>query len=202
MAAGLHLKATFRSNCLYRVTLDPKTRRALLFPKWAGCKQTNLVKNTHCMVHCTYFLDVFLRRVRGETAAALMTLVLEDIRRNFRTAPPNSSFSSILYDAAFYSGSQRSSVRSNNQKQTLRGRKTDTVYTKKAEDRWQLLTHHGGSLNTAENWKGPIRARLRARLPLLRHHDVGGVGETNMFPFFSIHFQPLRYRTDRITFTE
>lgn len=124
--------------------------------------QANSFKNanTYWMTQCTYFLDVFLRRVCGETSAALMTLVLEDIRRSFRTAPLNSSLSSILYDAAFYGRLQRTSAWSNDQTQIFRWRKADSVYTKKAEDRWQLLAHHGGSLNTAENWKGPIRARL------------------------------------------
>lgn len=61
-----------------------------------------------CVFFFTYFLEVFLRRVCGESSAALMTLVLEDIRRNVRTlfsaAPPfTSSFSSILGDATFNS---------------------------------------------------------------------------------------------------
>lgn len=64
------------------------------------------------MCFFTYFLEVFLRRVCGESSAALMTLVLEDIRRNLRTlfsAPPPfiSSFSSILDDATFYSRLRR-----------------------------------------------------------------------------------------------
>lgn len=43
--------------------------------------------------------------------------------------------------------------------------KTDPIYTKKQEDRWQLLAHHDGSLNTADNWKRPIRAGLSAASP-------------------------------------
>lgn len=175
MASELHLKASRKLSVGWKRSAGSKRTIGCLFN---GCWSTDtcilLTVSYFDVCFFTYFLELFLRRVRGESSAALMTLVLEDIRRNVRTlfsaAPPFiSSFSSILVDATFNSRLHRELFMAEQSK---------------------------GNVETKENWPGVYKesrgSMTTARTPR-RKFEYGGLLEIDQ----SEEAAALRHRDDR-----